>query len=207
MNAAEDVIGTFAGSEGDFLVLAPNRFILLTPKMAVTLEATFFPDHTTHEMILCEKAKSYPIMPGSVIMCLDQSQTTSLRCMTFFMGIVEAPAMCHARSMLMGSLARLQKIWTEVHDANSKSIQVNLFSKVDASDRSPVQYHHIFLTPPQFQPQFFQPQFQPRVNMFDALVSVVQSIENDGSAMSAKDVLQSGLPCSSRQQLAKKQKV
>jgi hypothetical protein len=196
LHATDDVIGTFAGSEGEFLVLASSRFILMSPKQtsSLTLGTTLFPDPTTHDIVLCEKVKSYPIFPGSIILCMDHDMASSLRSATFFFGIVDGCVISHVRPMLLGSLIRIQKIWGEIHDASTKTVDVGKFSlsKLDLGEKNrlPMPMRYAGFT--------MQPQTPP--SMFEALVSVVQSIHTDmdgqpqpASHMSAKDALQSGL--------------
>lgn len=203
LHATEDVIGTFAGSEGDFLVLASDRFILLTPKHLnpMTLGMTLFPDHTTHDIVLCEKIRAYPIIPGSIIFGIDLNLATSLRSITMFFGMTEGPVMPHIRPCLLSSLCRMQKIWKEVHDSPTKSITVEKFDtamvELSEKNRLPIPMksacHKAIVTPP-----------HPTATgvggpMFDALVSVVQSLRTDEDGvplppiMSAKEALQSGL--------------
>lgn len=82
------VAASFVGTEGEFLVMSPNQFAILTPKqgMPITVGHALFPKETTHELVVAEKDKSYPIAVGACILAYNLNDSPSLKSITIFMG-------------------------------------------------------------------------------------------------------------------------
>jgi hypothetical protein len=118
------VAATFVGTEGEFLVMSTNQFVILTPKegVPVTTGNTLFPKETTHDMHVAEKEKSYPITVGTIIMAYNFDEMPGLRSITMFMGVNSTANVYHsAQGAMAQSLVYFNLIWKAIADKRSVS--------------------------------------------------------------------------------------
>ena len=141
LESKETVAGAFVGSDGEFLVMSDNQFIIFTPKSdrPVTTGAALFPKAESHEFQLAEKGKSYAIKVGSCIMTYSFESTPHLKTVTFFLGVSSNIAYRDeiyrsALGAMAQSLVYFNKIWQSVSDKSKKTVSMDLF-KTEPSTR------------------------------------------------------------------------
>ena len=88
LESGETIAGAFIGTEGEFLVLSADQFIVLTPKASqpTTLGSVLFPKREHYDIQLAEKGKSYTIKVGSSIMAYNLASSPRLTTVSFFLG-------------------------------------------------------------------------------------------------------------------------
>ena len=119
------VAATFVGTEGQFLVMSANQFVILSPKagMPITVGSTLFPKETTHDIHVAEKEKSYPVTVGTVIIAYKFDALPSLKSITVFMGANATDNVYHsALGAMSQSLMYFNSIWKAITD---KRCEVN----------------------------------------------------------------------------------
>ena len=124
----EPVAATFVGSTGDFLVLSPNTFLILTPKAQhCTYGFAMFPNSETHTLCLAERGKVYQIRPGCAILggADIDGKNFRLRNMTLFFN----PSFRQCLDVLHQSLIHFNRIWIAVAERPSL-IKIDRFSSV-----------------------------------------------------------------------------
>ena len=113
------VAANFVGTEGQFLVMSSNQFVILSPKagLNVTVGTTLFPKETTHTLLVAEKEKSYPITVGTVILAYNFDTLPSLKSITVFMGANAVDNVYHsALGAMSQSLVYFNAIWKAIAD-------------------------------------------------------------------------------------------
>jgi hypothetical protein len=113
------VAATFVGTEGEFLVMSADQFVIFTPKQGgkTTVGNTLFPKETTHDICVAEKEKSYPITIGAVIMAYNFNQAPNLKSVTVFMGMNPVSNVYHsAQGAMAQSLVYFNAIWKAISD-------------------------------------------------------------------------------------------
>lgn len=117
LESEASVAATFVGTDGEFLVLSKNQFVILAPKAGtpVTMGSALFPSDTSHTVLVAEKEKSYPITVGTVILAYNFNQTPSLNSVTIFMGGNPTVNVYHvAQGAMAQSLMNFNAIWKAI---------------------------------------------------------------------------------------------
>jgi hypothetical protein len=130
------VAASFVGTDGEFLVMSPNQFAILTPKQGIpiTVGHALFPKDASHELHVAEKDRSYPIAVGACILAYNFNETPSLKSITIFMGSDSrsSSAVYHsALGAMAQSLVYFNTMWKTI--AQGQTIVKEAFQPMEVS--------------------------------------------------------------------------
>jgi hypothetical protein len=135
MESDAPVTATFVGTEGDFLVMSADQFVILRPKEGghITVGATLFPKETTHEVHVAEKGRSYPITMGTAILAYHFDEMPGLSSITVFMGVNATANVYYAALGAMAqSLVYFNGIWKAIAH-NKRCVSKEAFKPTEVS--------------------------------------------------------------------------